>query len=169
MHSSCFSRHSRGDHPPAEAAVDFEIRVGGEEKRLREDFGETDQTGVGDAHGDIGVFVQEIEDRDEGILMERRNPEGSPAAGEAEGGATLGCEQVVRFGKNRLAGDPWRRMKAGLLDGPRGVLIVLPPEGDEKRRINDDGISRSRSLSGIPFSQHSCLGGHLRRFRSSPR
>lgn len=58
------SGHSRGDHPPTEAAVDFEVRVGGEEEWIGQDFREADQTGIGNAHRDIGVFVQEIEDRD---------------------------------------------------------------------------------------------------------
>jgi hypothetical protein len=31
------------------------------------------------------------------------------------------------------------------LNGPRVVLIVLSPEGDKKRGINDDGISHKLS------------------------
>jgi hypothetical protein len=30
-----------------------------------------------------------------------------------------------------------------LLDRPRVVLVVFPPEGDEKRGVNDDGIFHS--------------------------
>ena len=78
--------------------------------------------------------------------MKRGNPKGSAAAGKAEGGAALGGEQMIRLRKDGLAGDPRRRMKAGLLNRPWVVLIVLPPEGDEKRRINDDGISHNRSF-----------------------
>lgn len=126
------SGHSRGDYPPSEAAVDLEVGVSGEEERIGQDFRETNQTGVGNAHRDIGVFVQEIEDRDEGFLMERGNPESSATAGKAEGGAALGGEKVIRLGKNGLTGDPGRRMKASLLDCPRVVLIFLPPKGDEK-------------------------------------
>jgi hypothetical protein len=59
------SRHPRGNQPPAETTVDFKIGVGGEKEWIGQDFREPDQ-----AHRDIGVFVQEIEDRDEGILVE---------------------------------------------------------------------------------------------------
>jgi hypothetical protein len=68
------SRHSRGDHPATEATIDFEVGVGGEKKWLGQDFREPDQTGVGDAHGNVGVFIQEVQDGDEGIHMERGNP-----------------------------------------------------------------------------------------------
>lgn len=78
--------------------------------------------------------------------MKRGNPESSATAGKTEGGATLGSKKVICLGKNRLAGDPWRRMKPRLLDGPWVVLIVLPPEGDKKRSINDDGISHNLSF-----------------------
>ena len=149
------SGHSRRNHPAAEAAVDFEVGVGGEKEWIGQDLREADQTGVGDAHRDIRVFVEEIKDRDEVVLMERGDPESSATAGKAEGGAAFGGEKVIGLGKNGLAGDPWRRMKLRLLDGPWMVLIVLPPEGDEKRSINDDGISHNLSISGIPFSVHS--------------
>ena len=132
MEADGISGHPRGDHPSAEAAVNLEVGVSGEEERIGQDFRETDQTGVGNTHGDVGVFFQEIEGRDEGFLMERGNPESSATAGKAEGGGALGSEKVIRLGNNGLAGDPRRRMKAGLLDRPRVVLIVLPPEGDEK-------------------------------------
>ena len=89
------SGHSRGNDPAAEAAGDFEIGVGGEKEWIGQNFRETDQTGVGDAHWNVGVFVQEIEDRDEGFLMERGNPESSATAGKAEGGAAIGSEEVV--------------------------------------------------------------------------
>jgi hypothetical protein len=51
-----------------------------------------------------------------------------------------------------LAGDPGWRMATGLLDRPWVILIVLTPQRDEKRGINDDGISHNPSFSGIPFS-----------------
>ena len=50
------SGHSRGDHPTDEAAVDFEVGVGGVKKWIGQDLRKPDQTGVGNAHGDIGVF-----------------------------------------------------------------------------------------------------------------
>jgi hypothetical protein len=64
------SGHPCGDDSAAEASVYLEIGVGGEKERIGQDFGETDETGIGDAHGDVAVFVQEIEDRNEGVLME---------------------------------------------------------------------------------------------------
>lgn len=94
------SGRSRGDHPPAEAAVDFEVGVGGEKEWIGQDLREADQTGVGDAHRDIGVFVEEIEDRDEGVLMKWGNPERAATAGEAKCGAAVGGEKVVSLGKN---------------------------------------------------------------------
>ncbi len=56
------SGHAGWDGSAAEAAVDFEVRVGGEKERVGEDFIEADQAGVGDAHWNIGVFFEEIED-----------------------------------------------------------------------------------------------------------
>ncbi len=55
--------------------------------------------GVGDAHRDIAVLVREIEDRDEGILMERGDPESPATAGKAESCAALGSKKVIRLGK----------------------------------------------------------------------
>jgi len=100
------------------AAVNLEIRVGGEKEGIGQNFSEADQTGVGDAHRDIGELVQEIEDGLEALLMERENPQGRAAAGKAEGRAARGRQEVVRLGKSGLTGDPWRRIKAGLVDGP---------------------------------------------------
>ena len=101
--------------------------------------------------------------------MEGDDSQGSAAAGEAEGGAAIRSEEVIRLGKNGLAGDPRRRMAAGLLDRPWVVLVVFSPQGDEKRGINDDGISHNPSFSGIPFSEHSYRLGRPQRFRSDPR
>ena len=44
---------------PAVAAVDAEVGVRGEEEGVGEDFGYPDDAGVGEAHGDIGVFFHE--------------------------------------------------------------------------------------------------------------
>ena len=137
------SGHSRGDDSPPEAAVNLEVGVGGEQEGIGQDFGEPDQTGISDTHGNISKFVQKIENGNEGVLMEGSDLKSATATGEPEGGAAIGSEKMVRLGKCGLAGDPGRRMTAGLLDRPWVVLIVLSPEGDEKRGVNHDGISHS--------------------------
>ena len=43
MKAAGISGHPRGDDPPAEAAVDFEIRVGGEEEGIGWEFSETER------------------------------------------------------------------------------------------------------------------------------
>ena len=38
---------------------------------MRQDLREADQAGVRDAHGDVGILVQEIQYRNEGVLVQR--------------------------------------------------------------------------------------------------
>ena len=77
--------------------------------------------------------------------MERSNLESSTTASKAEGGTAFRGEEVIRLGKHGFTGDPRWRVKLRLLNGPRVVLIVLSPEGDKKRGINDDGLSHKLS------------------------
>ena len=59
------SRHEAGDDLAVVAAVEVEIVVGGQNDGIGGNFGHADQASVGQAHWHVGVFVHEIEHRNE--------------------------------------------------------------------------------------------------------
>ncbi len=60
--SATFSRHPGRDDVAVEAVVNREIGVGGDEVGVGDEFGEAYDSGVGEAHGDIGILVEKMED-----------------------------------------------------------------------------------------------------------
>jgi len=98
-----------GDDLAAVAAVKTEIRVGGEEERIGEGFRHANEAGVGEAHGNVGVFLDEPTDRLDIFRKMERDDKGTAAKHGANAGVAAITQQVIRLGQYRLASGPGRR------------------------------------------------------------
>ena len=43
------------------AAIDAEVSIGGKQERFGQCFGHPNEAGVGEAHGHIGIFLQQLQ------------------------------------------------------------------------------------------------------------
>jgi hypothetical protein len=92
------SGHPGGNDTPAEASVDLEIRVGGKKQWIRQKLGQADETGIGNAHRDVRILVQQIENWNEVVHVRRQNPQGSATTGVPECRTTFWSEQMIGLG-----------------------------------------------------------------------
>jgi len=53
--------HHIGNNLPAMAAIDAEVGIGGKQERSGQCFGHANEARVGEAHGHIGIFLQQLQ------------------------------------------------------------------------------------------------------------
>jgi hypothetical protein len=101
-------------------------------------LGKTHHTSVGDAHRDIVVFIQEVQDRTGLFRHHRGDLKSAALAGSSQADSPLRSQKMLGFGKDRFASDPDWGVHACGRHCPRVMLIRAAPESYEKASINDD-------------------------------
>ena len=101
-------------------AIDEKVAVGGNDRGVGVLFGEEDEAGVGEVHGEVAVFAHELAGSLHIIKQLEIN---SDVLGDAESGQAIGAivrrgEQMKCFGKNRFAGDHMGGYFLKHLNGP---------------------------------------------------
>jgi hypothetical protein len=96
-----FPRQSLGRHTrnylAAVAAINSEICIGGQDDGISERFGHANEASVGEAHGDVGVFLHEPQDWLYVVGEVERGDQGMPAKECAETWRAASAKQVERF------------------------------------------------------------------------
>jgi hypothetical protein len=90
-------------------AINAEVLVGREDDGIRKSFGHTNEASIGETHGDVGIFINQLDDRVHVFGQLKGNDEGTPPKELTKTRRASFSEKVVSFGQNRFARHPrWR-------------------------------------------------------------
>jgi hypothetical protein len=87
-------------------AIDSEVWVGGEYYRVGKRFAQAHKAGVGEAHGNVCVFLQELEDWLHVVVQVKRHDQSPAAKQRAEFRPPMSTEKVECFRQDGFAGAP---------------------------------------------------------------
>ena len=116
--------HHTGNNLSAMAAINAEIGIRGKYNGIGKCFGHTHQAGIGEAHGHIGVFLQQFQHGFH-IVVEVEIHEHSTALKQsAECRGPTPTNKVESFGQDGFAGTPRWRVLSRLRYCPRVMRIA---------------------------------------------
>ena len=99
-------RHHAGNNLSAVAPIDPEVRIGGKNDRVRKRFGHAHETGVGEAHGHVYVFLQELEYRLHVVVQIESGNKSAAAKQRAESRRAARAKKVEGLRQDGFAGAP---------------------------------------------------------------
>lgn len=101
------------------AAIDAEIRIGGEDYRVGQRFAHPDEAGISQAHRNVDVLVQEVQHAVQLVTELEDGEDGTTPKKPGEGGLAAPPQKVESFGENGFAGFPGRGQAWQLGGRPR--------------------------------------------------
>ena len=113
--------HRTGNDLPAMPAIDAKVRIGREYDRVRKRFGHAHKAGVGEAHGHVYVFLQELEYRLHVVVQSESGNKSAAAKERAESRRPAWAEKVEGLGDDGFARAPWWSVARSL---PRRPLVM---------------------------------------------
>lgn len=148
------SRHDDGDLLPTVFAIDTEMRVEGEDAGTGIQLGEPDKARVGERHGQVFVFADQLPERiafpeHREINFEHSRPEEIEKATRAVG---LPRDEKERLRQDGLGGEKRRGQFRKLRRRPRMRCFRLPQKSDERAGIDESPWTTHRIPSCAPDS-----------------
>ena len=91
-------RGHTGDNPAAVATVSAEILIGRQHNAIGERFGHAHEASIGEAHGNVGVFLHKLQDWLQILGNLESDEQGTATEQSAETGRASCSEKVERLG-----------------------------------------------------------------------
>ena len=132
------------------ATVDSEILVGCQDDGISKGFGHANEASIGEAHGNVGVFLDQLRDRLYVFGKFEGDNQGTAAKQCAKTWRASPSEKVIRFGQNRFAGPPRRRQTGRLSHGPLVVNVAVAKQCHHKTSVNEDVSCHSLWIANTP-------------------
>jgi hypothetical protein len=114
------------------AAVDSEILVGRQDDGIGKRFGHTNEASIGEAHGNVGVFFNQLSNCLHVLGEPEGDDHGTAAKQLTETRRAALSEKVVRHRQSRFACRPRRSEIVGLSHGPLVVSVALAKRATTK-------------------------------------
>jgi hypothetical protein len=124
-------------------------------------FGHAYEAGVGKAHGNVRILVDESEHRFQFLAEIEAHLNQTALQKTRERFASRPRDEKERLRQYRFAGQPRAWPLARLRHGPGMKLIVAPDQPDQQPAIDNDGLCRkpapassaSFALTGLPAAR----------------
>ena len=116
--------HHTGNNLSAMAAIDAEVGISGKQERIGQCFGHTHKAGVGEAHGQVGVFLQQPQHGFRVVVKIEIHEHGTALKQSAERRGSTSTEKVEGFGQDGFASAPGWSMLSRLGYRPRVMRIA---------------------------------------------
>src|SRR5262249_12570586 len=100
------ARCEAGNDLATVSPVDAEVRIGRQKKWVRCRLAHSDETRVGEAHGDVGILLHQTPNAVEFIAEIERRHDDTPTEHRAQGRPTPAPQEVEGFRERGVAGSP---------------------------------------------------------------
>jgi hypothetical protein len=87
----------------AVATINAEVLVGRQNYGIRKCFGHANEASIGEAHGNVGVFLDQLRDWLHVLGKDEVHKQGTTPKECAEARSAAVSEKVIRFGQNCFA------------------------------------------------------------------
>ena len=133
-------------------AIDAEISVSREHDGISKRLGHAHEAGLCEAHGHIGVLLQELEHRLKVLCQLKRNEQGTSSKQLVQARRTAHSDKVKSFGQSGFACAPRGREPRCLRRRPIVMGVAIAEQCDDESGVNEDVSCHSQS----PASTASC-------------
>jgi predicted nucleic acid-binding protein len=127
-----------GNDLAAVSPIDAEVRIGREYDRIGERLTHPDEAGIGEAHRNVRVLLDETQDPVELVGEIEREDDGATTKKRAQGWPAPRPEEVERLGENGIAGLPGRGQVLGLGHRPLVVTVATAQQRDHEPGVNEN-------------------------------
>ena len=110
--------------------IDGEVGVRCEDHRIGKRFGHSHQTGIGEAHGYVRVFLQELKHWLRVTTQFESGNQGAAANQSGDRRQPTRTEKVEGFGQDRFANSPGRSVERPLGYRPIVVRVTAAQQSD---------------------------------------
>jgi hypothetical protein len=138
-------RYEKWDHLPAVLAIGPKVAVGREHNRVLNLLCHPDQTGVGEGHRQVSVFVNQLPQSlalGQDIEFDRQKTAAEQFKKTTWAVVQPG-DEIKSFRQHRLAGEKWRGQLVQTLDGPDVVQIRLDQDCHQRPGIDKEVIHQT--------------------------
>ncbi len=144
-----FGRHTR-NHLSTVATVNTEILVGRQDDGVGKRFGHTNEASIGEAHGNIGVFLDQLRNRLYVLGKLEGDDQRTAAKQLTETRHAALSEKVVRLRQSCFACRPRRTQIVGLSHRPLVVSVAVAKQRHHKTRVSENVPGHSPWLANTP-------------------
>lgn len=145
-------RHT-GNYLATVAAVDAKVRIGSKNDGIGEYFGHAHEASISETHGNVCVFLQELQYRLEVVVQIESGDENPTAKQCAESRHSACAQKMEGLRQNSFAGAPGRRVARRLHYRPSVMGVATAEQRHEKAGVNEQVSGHSPWLS----SSASCV------------
>ena len=121
----------------AVASIAFEIGVGGHDNRVGEGFTHADEAGIGQAHGDVGVFGTQIKHLEQFVGQVQSNPQMSLTQQLIEGVCMEFVREKERLRQCGFASEPRPWLAGKSFPCPAMMLLARVKQCDQRAAVSD--------------------------------
>ena len=132
------------------AAIDSEILVCRQNNGISENFRHTDKAGISEAHGNIGIFCDQLRDWPEVFGKLEGDNKGTSANQCANCWGSLPAQKVVRLRESRFARRPRWREIGRLAGSPLVISVAVTEQRHHETGVNEDVSGHSRYFANRP-------------------
>ena len=137
-------RRQAGNDLPAVTAINPEVSIDGEKDSIGRHLAHPHQAGIGEAHRDIRVLLNELQHTLHFAAEVKRRDHRMATQESCQRRLSRAPQEKEGLGKGRLAGSPGSSKMRRLSRGPSMMAVAPGKQRDQKTGVNEDAFGHIR-------------------------